>query len=166
MEELNQNNFFKYLGQVYVKEHVITERTVMTYQILALFGLFFLILSLEYIFPSILKTNKTLNDEEFLKELRSELSHLNDTCYKKYHIYLTKKYLVYGLQALLYEEIIEGYIKEEYKYGIKAGENLVVKTKNNKEYVMGSVAGNKDILHEVLNELQVKNVNIKILNNE
>ena len=101
-----------------------------------------------------------------MKELRSELSHLNDTRYKKYHIYLTKKYLVYGLQALLYEEIIEGYIKEKYKYGIKAGENLVVKSKNNKEYVMGSVAGNKDILHEVLNELQVKNANIKILNNE
>lgn len=55
--------------------------------------------------------------------------------YKKWHIYLTKNYIVYGIQAIKYEDIVWAYIVQKTKYGKKLGEDLIIYTKENKKYV-------------------------------
>ena len=55
--------------------------------------------------------------------------------YKKWNIYLTKKYVVSGMQAIKYEDIIWIYIVAVTKYGANIGKNLIIKTKDKKEYV-------------------------------
>ena len=84
--------------------------------------------------------------------------------YKKQNIYLTKNYIVSGVEAIRYDEIICGYIEEVKKYGITAGRNLIVETKDNKKHIIGSVVGKNNILVNVLEDIHNKNIEIKIDN--
>lgn len=161
--KLNLDNFSEYLGDFYIKEKVVGERTLTLYKISVLAGVFFLIIALGYILPNIIKVNKNFNNKELIDELRVELGNLTDTPYKEQHIYLTQKYIVSGIQTIKYEDIIWGYILQEYKYGIKVGENLIVHTKDNKKHIIGSVAGTKNnILDNILNDINSRNTNIRV----
>lgn len=162
-KELNQDNFSELLGTVYVKEYSNDERIVTFYICIALFGVFFLILALGYLLPGIIKAGKTLKNKELMEEIRKELENLTDTRYKKLHLYFTRNYMVTGIQAIKYEDIVKCFIKVELKYGIKVGENLVVETKDKKEYTVASVVGNNGVLQDVLNDLVLKNSKIEVL---
>lgn len=134
--ELSFDNFSEYFGEIYIKDSSISERLIILYTISVLFGLFFLILAFGYIIPSMFKARKVSKDIMLLEDLRKELENMTDTPYKKMHIYLTKNYIVSGIQAVRYEDIIWAYILQQYKYGIKAGENLIVHTKDNRKYIV------------------------------
>ncbi len=56
--ELNADTFSEYVGEFYIKENFVSQITVTLCTILALFGLFFLILVLGYIVPAIVKASK------------------------------------------------------------------------------------------------------------
>lgn len=166
--ELNSNELSKYLCKVYIDDNRTTEsdRIVTLYQISGLFGLFFLILAFGYIIPAILKTSKVFNDKELVEELRIELENITDTPYKKYRLYLTQNYIINGIQAIRYEDIIWGYITEVSKYGIKLGQNLIVYTKDKKEHTIGSVGSKNNILNNVLSDMHSRNTNIRVGYNE
>lgn len=162
-EELTSDNLSTYLGEFYIKDSSVTNRTVTIYIISALIGVFFLILGFLYILPNIIKVKKTYKNEELISELKRELECLRDKPYEKLHIYLTKNYIIYGVEAIRFEDIIWGYILESFTYGIKTGETLMVHTKDNKKHIVGSVSGNKNnILNNILNEISTKNQNMKI----
>lgn len=153
--DLTVDNFYEKLGEFYIKEESISERTVTLFTISALLGLFFFIIALGYIVPGIIKANKILTNEELVEELRIELGNLTDTPYKKQHIYLTKNYIVFGIQAINYKDIDSEYIEEIKSYGITAGKNLIIKTKDNKEHIVASVSGTKNnILYTILNDIR------------
>ena len=163
-KELNSDNFSEYLGKVYVEERNTPEsdRNITLYTISALAGVFFLVVALGYILPGILKARKTANNKQLVDELRVELENLTDMPYKKYHLYLTNKYVISGIQVIKYEDIVWAYILGESKYGIKVGENLIVHTKDNKRHTIGSVTGNDNILDDILADLYNRNTNIKV----
>lgn len=162
--ELNANNFSEYLGKVYVEEKNApeSEQLITIYKILALVGVFFLILVFGYIVPGILKARKVLNDKDLVDELRTELKNIKDTPYKNQHIYLTKNYIIYGIQAIKYEDIVWIYIHEESRYGIKIAKDLVVHTKYNKRHIVGSVGIKNNILDDILGDIYNRNTNIKV----
>lgn len=140
---------------------------VTLYICLALFGLFFLILAIFYILPAIIKSSSTLNDKNLMTNLSIELASLTETPYKKQHVYLTENYVIYGTQAVKYEDIEWAYILVSYSYGIKAGENLNLKIKGNKKHItIASVGPKSNVLDDILNDIQSKNENIKIGYNE
>ncbi len=82
--------------------------------------------------------------------------------YKKWNIYLTKKYVVSGMQAIKYEDIIWIYIVAVTKYGVNIGKNLIIKTKNKKEYTIASVKPNDEIISNILDSIKSRNTNIKV----
>ena len=166
-DEIKSNSISKVSGKVYIHENKTTEREITLYSVLALFGVFFLILALGYIVPGIIKARKVLKDKELISELRVELENLTDTPYKKQNIYLTKNYIIAGIEVVKYEDIVCIYIKEETKYGMKIGQNLVIETKDGKKHTIGSVIGTKnEVLSEVLMDIKRKNTDIKDLYNE
>ena len=113
--------------------------------------------------PGILKVRKTLKDEDLLEELRTELQNLTDMPYKKQHLYLTRNYVVFGIQAIKYEEIVWAYCVKETSYGINVGENLIVHTKDNQKHIVASISGMKnDVLKDILADLKKKNEGIRI----
>lgn len=161
--ELNSENFSEYLGTFYIKENSVSRRMITLYTCSALFGVFFLILALGYLLPGILKANKRLKNQELMEELRTELQNLTDTPYKKQHVYLTRNYIVFGVQAMKYDEIAWGYIEEEKKYEMTVGKNLIVHDQDDKKYMIASVSGNKNnILDDILVDISSRNANIKI----
>lgn len=162
-DELNADNFSENLGKYYVKENFVDERMITLYKISALTGVFFLVVAFGYLLPGILKVRKTLKDEDLLEELRTELQNLTDMPYKKQHLYLTRNYVVFGIQAIKYEEIVWAYCVKETSYGINVGENLVVHTKDNQKHIVASIAGMKsDVLKDILADLKRKNEGIRI----
>lgn len=164
--ELTIDTFSEYLDEFYIQENIISDRLVTLYTISALVGVFFLILSLGYLVPTIIKVNKTFSDKKLVDELQTELENLTDTSYKKQHVFLTKNYMLYGIQPIKYDDIISAYIKDEKKYGITVGKNLFVIDKDNKKFIMASVAGsNNNVLDNILSDLKVKNPNIQIQSN-
>ena len=164
--ELTIDTFSEYLNEFYIQENIISDRLVTLYTISALVGVFFLILSLGYLVPTIIKVNKTFSDKKLVDELQSELENLTDTSYKKQHVFLTKNYMLYGIQSIKYDDIISAYIEDEKKYGITVGKNLFVIDKDNKKFIMASVAGsNNNVLDNILSDLKVKNPNIQIKSN-
>lgn len=167
-EKLTSDNFSEYLGKFYIEENegLTSDRMVTLYTISILFGLFFLILAFGYIVPAILKARKALENKELLDELRIELSNLTDFPYKKHHIYLTRNYIISGMQAFKYEDILWIYVLGDYKYGKKLGNNLIVHTKDKKIHTIVSVGANSKILDDVMNDISIKNSNIKIGYNE
>lgn len=54
-QEINAENFSEYLGVLYVKENKVRQRVVAVYTIIALFGVFFLVLAFGYIVPALSK---------------------------------------------------------------------------------------------------------------
>ncbi len=166
-DELNADNFSDNLGKYYVKEDFVNERMITLYKISALTGVFFLVVAFGYLLPGILKVRKTLKDEDLLEELRTELQNLTDMPYKKQHLYLTRNYVVFGIQAVKYEDIVWAYCVKETSYGINVGENLVVHTKDNQKHIVASIAGMKsDVLKDILADLKKQNERIRIGYNE
>jgi len=167
--KINSDNFSQYLGKIYVEEKngTVTERAITLYKISALIGVFFLILAFGYIVPTLIKAIKVFEDRELIDELRTELENLTDTPYQKMKLYLTKNYIISGVQVMKYEDIVWAYIMQETKYGIKIGENLIVHTKDNKKHIVGSVAGSKNnILDTILEDIKSRNPNIRMGYNE
>lgn len=166
-DELNADNFSDNLGKYYVKEDFVNERMITLYKISALTGVFFLVVAFGYLLPGILKVRKTLKDEDLLEELRTELQNLTDMPYKKQHLYLTRNYVVFGIQAIKYEDIVWAYCVKETSYGINVGENLVVHTKDNQKHIVASIVGMKsDVLKDILADLKKQNERIRIGYNE
>lgn len=166
-DELNADNFSDNLGKYYVKEDFVNERMITLYRISALTGVFFLVVAFGYLLPRILKVRKTLKDEDLLEELRTELQNLTDMPYKKQHLYLTRNYVVFGIQAIKYEDIVWAYCVKETSYGINVGENLVVHTKDNQKHIVASIVGMKsDVLKDILADLKKQNERIRIGYNE
>lgn len=161
-KEINNDNFSDNLGKIYIEEKAVGSRTVILYTILALTGLFFLIIAFCYLLPGIIKSRKILRNKELVEDLRTELENLIDTPYKKQHVYLTRKYLVSGIQVIKYEEIERIYILEKRTYGIKAGEDLMIETKDRKKHIIASVTTNSDILDNILKDIYSKNTNMEI----
>lgn len=162
---VTEDNISEIFGEVYIYENKSpkSEREITLYKISALVGVFFLILSFGYILPSIIKARKVLNNEELVDELRSELEVLTDNPYKKQQLYLTRNYIISGVQVIKYKDIVWGYILEETKYGMKIGENLIIHTKDNKKHIIGSVVGkNNDILNQVLEDIKTKNESMRV----
>lgn len=163
-EKITSENLEEMFGKVYINESktLKNERDITLYTASALFGVLFIILSFGYIVPVLIKSKNNLKDTELLEDVRHELLNLTDTPYKKQHLYLTKKYVVSGIQAIRYEDIIWAYIVEVSKYGIKAGSNLIVYTKDKKENVIASVTAGNNILDNILEDIHNRNANIKI----
>ena len=103
-----------------------------------------------------------LGNEVLLEELRTELGNLTDTPYKGQHVYLTRNYVVFGIQAIKYEDIVKGYISKQSTYGIKVGENLMIQTKDGKKYIIASITTNSNILNNILRDIHNKNTNIEV----
>lgn len=160
-KEINNDNFSEYLGKVYIEEKNVSSRAVTLYTISALAGLFFLIISFGYLLPGILKSKKILSNKELVEDLRTELGNLTDIPYKEQHVYLTRKYLVSGIQVIKYEDIVKGYILKQRTYGIKVGENLMIQTKNGSKHIIASVTTNSNILNNILKDIHSKNTNIE-----
>ena len=157
-KDVNMDNFSDYFDEFYIQETILNTRMMMICIILCLFSLFFLILALGYILPSILKKQKILSNRELMEDLRIELSNLTETPYKEQHLYLTKKYLISGVQLIKYEDIIFAYTEKESKYGITVGKNLIIQTMDYKKYIVGSIVGTKDnILNNILDDIKSKN---------
>lgn len=57
-KEFNGDNFSEYLGEFYVKEKFVTDRMAEAYKILAFTGVFFLVMALLYVLPSLVKASK------------------------------------------------------------------------------------------------------------
>lgn len=57
-DRLTLDNFSEYLDGFYIKEKFVSDRIVTVYQILALLGLFFLVLALGHVLPSIVRVSK------------------------------------------------------------------------------------------------------------
>ncbi|MCI8617079.1 MAG: hypothetical protein HFJ60_02330 [Clostridia bacterium] len=161
-KEIDNNNFSEYFGDLYIEEKNVSSRTVTLYTILALTGLFFLIIAFGYLLPSILKSRKMSNNKELVEELRTELGNLTDVPYKEQHVYLTRNYVVFGTQAIKYEDIVRGYILNQRTYGIKVGENLIIQTKDGKKHVIASIITNSNILNDILKDIHSKNTNIEM----
>ncbi len=161
-KEINKDNFSENLGKVYIEEKTVNNRTVAIYTISALAGLFFLIIAFGYLLPAIIKSRKMLGNEVLLEELRTELGNLTDTPYKGQHVYLTRNYVVFGIQAIKYEDIVKGYISKQSTYGIKVGENLMIQTKDGKKYIIASITTNSNILNNILRDIHNKNTNIEV----
>ena len=161
-KEIDKNNFSEYFGDLYIEEKNVSSRTVTLYTILALTGLFFLIIAFGYLLPSILKSRKLSNNKELVEELRTELGNLTDVPYKEQHVYLTRNYVVFGTQAIKYEDIVRGYILNQRTYGIKVGENLIIQTKDGKKHVIASIITNSNILNDILKDIHSKNTNIEM----
>lgn len=162
-EKISVDNFSEQIGSFYIEESIVTERMVTLYTILVLFGVFLLIVDLGYILPGILKVRRIFDYEELVEELRTELGNLTDTPYKKQRIYLTRNYIISGIQAIKYEDVIWGYILSQSSYGIKVGENLIVHTKDKKKHIIGSVAGaNNDVLNSVLSDISSRNIDMRV----
>lgn len=160
-EEIDNDNFSEYLGDLYIEEKAVGSRTVTLYIISALTGLFFLIIAFCYLLPSILKSRKMLSNKELVEELKTELGNLTDTPYKEQHVYLTRNYVVFGTQAIKYEDIVRGYILIQRTYGIKVGENLMIHTKDGKKHIIASITTNSNILNNILKDIHSKNTNIE-----
>ena len=137
-------------------------RAVEFYKAIAMVGVFFIVVAFVHIVPAVMKSRKVLKNQELIEELRIELENLTDNKYQKYHIYLTKNYIIYGINPLKYEDIIWAYIITESKYGIKTGKDLIVYTKDKKRHVVISVGPKDNILDNILIDIQEKNPNIKI----
>ena len=166
-DELNLDNFSKYLDAFYIKESPISETRIIVYTVLVLFGLFFLVLAFGYILPSILMAHKVCCNSDLIDELRSELGNLTNTPYRKQRIYLTKHYIVFGIQAIQYEDVIWVYVEDVKKYGMTVGRNLVVYDQNQHKHIIGSIIGTKNsILDCILADIQSRNSNIKVGYNE
>lgn len=161
-KEINKDNFSENLGKVYIEEKTVNNRTVTIYTISALAGLFFLIIAFGYLLPAIIKSRKMLGNEVLVEELRTELGNLTDTPYKGQHVYLTRNYVVFGIQAIKYEDIVKGYISKQSTYGIKVGENLMIQTKDRKKYIIASITTNSNILNDILKDIHNKNTNIEV----
>lgn len=161
-KEINKDNFSENLGKVYIEEKTVNNRTVTIYTISALAGLFFLIIAFGYLLPAIIKSRKMLGNEVLVEELRIELGNLTDTPYKGQHVYLTRNYVVFGIQAIKYEDIVKGYISKQSTYGIKVGENLMIQTKDGKKYIIASITTNSNILNNILRDIYNKNTNIEV----
>lgn len=163
-KKITSDNLEEIFGKVYINESKTfkSQREITLYTVLALFGVFFLILALGYLVPSLTKAKNNLRDIELLEDVRHELLNLTDTPYKKQHLYLTKKYVVSGLQAIKYEDIIWIYMVEVSNHGIKAGRNLIACTKDKKENTIASVTFGNNILDDILEEIHNRNSNIKV----
>lgn len=57
-EELNRDNFSEYLDGFYIKDNYVSDRMVSLYKIIALLGVFFLVLALGHVVPAIVRTKK------------------------------------------------------------------------------------------------------------
>lgn len=68
--ELNAGTFSEYLGEFYIKENFVNQRTVTLCTIFVFLGLFFLILAFGYIVPAMIKVNKGefMFDEKKMKK--------------------------------------------------------------------------------------------------
>lgn len=161
-KEINNDNFSEYLEDIYIEEKTVSSRTVTLYTILALTGLFFLIIAFGYLLPGILKSRKMSNNKELVEDLRIELANLTDIPYKGQHVYLTRNYVVFGTQAIKYEDIVRGYILKQRTYGIKVGENLMIQTKDGKKHLIASITTNSNILNNILKDIHSKNRNIEV----
>ncbi len=76
-DALNADNFSEYLGEIYLKEKVVGKRTVTVYTILALLGVFFLILAFGYVVPAMIRAKKDdfgiLDEKNMMRALRKYL---------------------------------------------------------------------------------------------
>ncbi len=57
-QEINAGNFSEYFGALYVKENEVSQRLVTVYTIIALFGVFLLVLAFGYLVPALFKIRK------------------------------------------------------------------------------------------------------------
>lgn len=75
--ELNEDNFSDYLGGIYVKEKVVSERVVTLYKIIAMTGVFFLVLAFGYVVPAMVKAKKgdfgIMDENKMMQGLRKNL---------------------------------------------------------------------------------------------
>lgn len=161
-KEIDNDNFSEYLGDLYIEEKTVSSRTVTLYTILTLTGVFFLIIAFGYLLPAILKSRKMSRNTELIEDLRTELGNLTDFPYKGQHVYLTRNYVVFGTQAIKYEDIVKGYILKQRTYGIKAGETLMVKTKDGKKHIITSITTDSNILNNILKDLHNMNTNMEV----
>ena len=154
-QELNADNFSDYFSRVYIDENQfpVSDRTVTLYKIVALIGLFFLILAVGFILPGIVKARKISRNNELTEELRMELAHMTETPYAGYKLYLTGKYIVSGMAVIRYEDIIWGYVQAVSRYGIKTGRELIVYTKDKKRHTVLSVSSKSTAPDVVLDDL-------------
>ena len=156
--EVNEDNFSEYFSKVYINEgrFPVGDRTVTLYTIIALIGVFFLILALGYILPAMIKARKTLHNNELTEELRVELSRLTETPYAEYKLYLTHKYIIYGIEAIKYEDVIWGYVEMQSSYGVKTARELILYTKDKKRHTIISTSPKITVPDVVLEELREK----------
>lgn len=56
--ELNADNFSEYFGNFYIKENYVSKRELTFYKILAVIGVFFIVLALIHVVPAIIKVSK------------------------------------------------------------------------------------------------------------
>lgn len=157
--ELTEDNFSQQLGTVYLDENnsPVSSRMITVYTILALLALFFCIIAFGHILPAIIKTNKINQNQDGAETIRRELAHLHNAPYKKYHLYLTENYIIYTLQgphAIRYEDVLWGYVKLQKSYGIKAGNNLFVYTRDKQLHLIASASAGNNILETALAEIQ------------
>lgn len=162
--ELTSDNFSQYFGKVYIDENRSPKSStvIMLYKMSALFSLLFFVFAFVFLLPAIIKAGKIARDKDLVEDLRKELENLTDTPYKECHVYLTRKYIIGGIQAIKYEDVIWGYVSVETKYGIKTGKNLVVYTKDKKSHTIGSVRPGSNILESILADIQKKNAAMRI----
>lgn len=162
--ELTSDNFSQYFGKVYIDENKSPKSsTVITlYKMSAMFSLLFFVFAFVFVLPAIIKAGKICKNKDLVDELTKELENLTETPYKECHVYLTQKYIIGGIQAIKYEDVIWGYVSVETKYGIKTGKNLTVYTKDKKSHTIGSVRPGSNILENILADIQKKNTAMKV----
>ncbi len=155
-KKIQEENFTEYFEEFYISETKRNDRMISLSISIVFFGVFFLILVLGYLIPSLLKTKKTRKNKVLMDELRKELNNLTSTPYKKQRIYLTKNYIVAGLEVIEYKNIKEIFIEEVKKYGATIGKNLVIFNQEDKKIMIGSIAGTSNILEDILKDIEQK----------
>ena len=153
--------YFRFAGSM-----PVSERTLTVLKTIAMIGVFFLVIAFGFLLPGIIKTRKTLHNNDLVDELRRELAHETETPYKEYKLYLTRKYVISGIEAVKYEDIIWGYVKIQSSYGIKTGRDLFVYTKDKKLHTLVSVAPKNHLPDIILTKLQSKNPQMRVGYNE
>lgn len=156
--EVNEDNFTEYFSKVYINEgrFPVSDRAVEWFKIITLLGVFFLVLALGHLLPTIIKARKALNNSELSEELKVELSRLTETPYAGYNLYLTHKYIIFGIEAIKYEDVIWGYVEMRSSYGVKTGRELIVYTKDKKRHTIISVSPKITTPDVVLEDLREK----------
>ncbi len=148
LDEENQialENFNSYFGEVYLTNTSLKKQNSAFY-ILSIIPFAIATLFLGIFITKKLKVRKMINhlSEEEIKKLEKEIEQKDSIHYEKFHLILTKDYIIsfeHGFTILNYKEIIWIYEHKLKQYGITISKNIFVMNQLGKNYNIISTDG-------------------------